>query len=75
MPAARPASSSYRWSRRLDPSQHSAGLNFQDRERLLQFVNGLPDFGMFRNLALQSFEQRVSFGYMFRSLPWTGFWL
>lgn len=55
--------------------QHSAGLNFKDRERLLQLMNCLPDFGMFRNLALQSLQQSVSFGHMFRSLPWTGAWL
>ncbi len=50
------ALSNCRWSRRLKRLQHSAGLHFEDRQRFLKLVNGLPDFGMFSDLALQSLE-------------------
>ena len=40
--------------------EHSAGLNFEDREGHLQLVDCLPNFRMLPDLVLQSFQQTVS---------------
>ena len=54
------------------PLQHSAGLDFEDREGHLQLVNRLPNFRMLPDFGLQSFQQAVSSSDMFDCLSRIG---
>jgi len=44
--------------------QHSARLDFEDCEGHLQLVDRLPNFRMFPDFVLQSFQQTVGSGDM-----------
>lgn len=54
-------------------SKHAARLHAQDGQGHLQLVDGLPQFGVFPDLFLQSLQQSMSPRQMFGSLLTPGF--